>query len=844
MDLFKLGKVKEKSDRPPINPIEIFERRPSLEDAPNDLWRGQAEALETWHAKFREDPDVLVTLNTGAGKTIVGLLMAQSLVNEGIYNVVYACATIDLVYQTQREAALIGLACTTRVGGEFNNELFESGRAFCITTYHAIFNGRSHFRRQRLPGAVVFDDAHVAEAFLRDALTLTVDVSKEPDLFNTIARLFGQDFADIGRTGEFRDALSAGYRSIVLVPPAGVRRHSNELSAILGAAIAASDPHNHKFAYGHLRDRFAQCAVLFGSGTCEIAPAFLPSLALEIFDRRIRRIYLSATLQSRADFVRAFGRLPSATIAPRNDAGNGERLVLSGEKLSDNGFTLLLAELLQHRKVLIAVPNYAAAGRWQNVARPPSREEFSSRLNAFRESTRPDAFILVSRVDGIDLPHDTCRVMIIDGLPTGTSLIERFLWEYVDLRNLCATKLANRVVQLLGRINRGRNDYGVFVLRGRELTTWLDNDRNAALLPQLIQQQIALGRFVQSSIHGEGLAETKEIVAKVLDRAPDWLTFYSENVETRGIDPEELRRAQQAESDEVAAAEIGANYARHLWEQEPAAARRVLEESVEAVTRTDSRLGGWHQFWLAAAYDAEGDADSADSAYRRARNLLGVNFAPPPVQPRPIGEVAVPLGAFAQRIYDIVGINSEDRFRKEMRNWSRDLAALDGGTPPQMEAALRGLGELLGFDSTRPDNDLRTGPDVLWCSAGERLCLPFELKTDKTSPATYFKGDIKDGHDHLSFVANKHKELKCIGAVFVGPSGKAAADANPTDQMWQISPGEFSSLRDQILAIVHDVRRLTPLERKSAVAERCNSEEWRLADLFSSLQRTSLARGG
>ena len=95
----------------PTHPIEIFERLPSLENSPNDLWRGQAEALEAWNTARKEN-DVLIALNTGAGKTIMGLLIAQSLVNESVANVVYCCATIDLVEQTAAEARKIGLAFT------------------------------------------------------------------------------------------------------------------------------------------------------------------------------------------------------------------------------------------------------------------------------------------------------------------------------------------------------------------------------------------------------------------------------------------------------------------------------------------------------------------------------------------------------------------------------------------------------------------------------------------------------------------------------------------------------------------------------------------------------------
>jgi superfamily II DNA or RNA helicase len=87
-DFTSLGKIGAKKEKVPTDPIQIFERRPSIEGGFDDLWRGQAEALEDWNKNHRNTDDTLITLNTGAGKTVVGLLIAQSLVNEGVENVV------------------------------------------------------------------------------------------------------------------------------------------------------------------------------------------------------------------------------------------------------------------------------------------------------------------------------------------------------------------------------------------------------------------------------------------------------------------------------------------------------------------------------------------------------------------------------------------------------------------------------------------------------------------------------------------------------------------------------------------------------------------------------------
>ncbi|MGX1101097.1 DEAD/DEAH box helicase family protein [Amorphus sp. MBR-141] len=142
MDFNSLSRPK--GSTAPTDPFEIFAKTPNLPDVPNDLWKGQAEALSSWHAN-RTAEDNVVLLNTGAGKCIVGVLMAQSLVNEGIGPVVFACATIDLIEQTARECERLGLRYTKRAQSSFSNDLFETGKAFCITTYQSLFVAKTTF---------------------------------------------------------------------------------------------------------------------------------------------------------------------------------------------------------------------------------------------------------------------------------------------------------------------------------------------------------------------------------------------------------------------------------------------------------------------------------------------------------------------------------------------------------------------------------------------------------------------------------------------------------------------------------------------------------------------------
>lgn len=82
------GKLRTQAKKAvPIEPGEIFRRLPKPEGF-NDIYTSQEQVLESWFER-RNDTDVVIKLHTGGGKTLVGLLMAQSTINETKEPVLY-----------------------------------------------------------------------------------------------------------------------------------------------------------------------------------------------------------------------------------------------------------------------------------------------------------------------------------------------------------------------------------------------------------------------------------------------------------------------------------------------------------------------------------------------------------------------------------------------------------------------------------------------------------------------------------------------------------------------------------------------------------------------------------
>ena len=837
MDFSQLGRSRKKAL--PTDPIRIFESLPSLVDTPNDLWRGQDKALTDWKA-VRDYQDVLISLNTGAGKTIVGLLIAQSLVNDGTENVLYVCSTIDLVLQTAREADRIGIDYSTRTRGEFSNDLFETGKAFCITTYAALFNGYSIFLAKFFPGAIIFDDAHVAEGLLRGAFTLRITQWDHEELSGDISELFRPHFDELGIPGQFQDSLDSACQSTSFVAPHGLYQRRQRLLDVF-RKHKIKDANSFKFTFAWLEDHINACTAIFSRGVFELSPPFLPSLALNYFDRPIKRIYLSATLESLADFIRAFGRKPDAIVTPANDAGNGERLVIGNANIKKGFGPQFAKRLIQAHKTIIAVPSYLGAEVWNEIAEPPATEAFSDALEEFRNGS-DGAFILVSRVDGIDLPHDTCRLMIIDGIPSGSPLIERYQWEVLGMNNFHAVRVANRLAQLFGRINRGRNDYGAFLMQGNDINKWISHDRNLALLPKLLQQQILIGRAIQ---HGFGIEDgggVIDLIDRVLARDEGWLNYYQDEVKLAKLDEEQVERHRVAEPFMVEAALSESKYAAAMWIGDAGTARRHLEQTVDETTKHDTPLGGWHSLWLGAAYDLEGDQDAAFIAYGNAMNRLGRSLIlPRPQGGRVVREKVADLNSFGRALDNIVSYTHGNKYESELGKLRATLSLIEDGTPRQAEVGVRELGERLGYTATRPDNDVNTGPDVLWRDEENRQMVGFELKTDKIDPATYFKKDVSQGHDHLQWMTDTYGGYESLGVIYVGPDGVVDPQANPSDKMGLCPVVRLIDLRTSLVALIEDLRNEIPLQRVPAIADVSTADEWKMDAIVRILWHRQLA---
>ena len=817
-----------KKRQKPTHPLNIFRGLSVADQNINDLWLAQGDALRDWH-ESRGLPDVGVVLNTGAGKTLVGLLIAQSLVNETRGRVLYACSSIQLVEQTEEKAVGYGLNVTTYIRGEFSTSRFHSGDAACVTTYQALFNGKSRFPGED-PTAVVFDDAHAAEHLLRDHFSLQIEKRQFPKLYSQIVALFRGYHQRIARAMSYGELESENSRELFLVPPFEINSNIEEFRRILHMGNF-NEHTDTMFAWEYIRDREDISCVLISHSGVTITPPFLPTRDLYYFRQGIRRIYLSATLAAPDAFARTFGRIPDRVIAPSTSAGECERLILIPGTLDDDREDVELASrLVTDKKTLILVPGYGRAKRWSAIASPPDTKKVAEAVRKFRADSSKPKLILAARYDGVDLPGDTCRLMILDDLPTGTGPLERFLWERLNLANTLRTLIASRIVQSFGRISRGLSDHGVVVVTGKRLVEWLTVPRNLSTLPAFLQKQIQLGHAVSED--SETVDDLFRARDGCLNRDKDWIETYGGFMREAEAEPESENSNVLAE---LALSE--SEFGLRMWQRDYEGAIRALRSTLDKAYGLSPNTGAWHSLWLGWAFSLVGDEKSARTQYTRAHaNQRSIPPLPRKWDKRPGDVVPDQVKAIAELMTEAPdgSVNVPSRMRL-------DLAPLDGsGTVRQTEEAVRALAQYLGVRASRPDNDHGTGPDVLW-EIGEGVAICMELKTQKQATSQYKKADIGQLSDHVQWVKENTTAVKVL-PVFIGPHLRVSGRANPTPEMIVVELSELDDLGEKLIGAVTDVSSSAlPITVRTELADKFDERDLLFPRLMNTIKSIHLA---
>ena len=301
---------------------------------------------------------------------------------------------------TVREKSVFRQQDATRALGWTGRE-FDSGNEFCLTNYATVFNGKSIFRNEDI-GALIFDDAHVAENNIREQFTLKISSDHAP--FAKILNLCRSHFTNSGRETHFNDVAEGRFTSALFIPTFVVWKHASEFRRILLDAGVEED--DNQFAWEHLKGHLNHCCFIADGKSLQITPVVPPLSELHYFRKSIRRVYLTATLPSQASFARTFGVSEPTTLRPSGKSGDAQRLFVFVHGADGEIQREKAKELVKERKSCVISPSTRKGENWRPPATIYDAKFGQGEINRFARSQDPEMLGLVARYDGIDLPGD------------------------------------------------------------------------------------------------------------------------------------------------------------------------------------------------------------------------------------------------------------------------------------------------------------------------------------------------------------------------------------------------------------------------------------------------------
>lgn len=703
-DFSKVSKPKAKHTDPDwANPVSFFYKlsHPEIKD----LFPVQRDVLKNWFAEFKSDSnDKMVSLNTGGGKTLIGLMIAESMRRDTGGKIVYVCPNTFLGKQSVDEAEKYGIKVSSylRLGTDrpawADEASFLENNAICVTTYSAVLNPRSIFKDMEIRG-VVFDDAHLSLNLLDDQYSIRSD---DRALIKEISDLFKSSPFIKEKIESIQDGDPL---PLIMIPPIEWSQQSETIKEILNKNQSIKD----SLSWINLKEKIDRTFCFISAYGIEIGFLYPDIKSHYIFHNSVHRVYLSATLPNLDDLTRVFGVTPTRIDVENPDYRPQRLFVFTKKTKIDDPETSIRNELPSiSPKNLVLVPSNESLTPYRNgnTLIPDNSADVPTKIERFKTSDS-DTLVLANRYDGIDMPGETCHSLIIDGLPYTGNLKNRFFSEYFHnhknsfLRSIVASKL----IQAFGRTIRANNDYSIIFLLGSKLNSWLINKDNQKFFKPDLYEDIEIGLSVSESITSTD--DIKSLSGEILGQTDNWKAFLEERKSSVGptqslsVEDEDRNIFISQKERKIQDLFMSGSYRACL--------EAILEYQADLADYSKPILG----LYLSVAAICCIKTNDA-----RAEEFSGRAYGINPIFGTPVKINEQIMSLQAQRIID--NNSAIPQF-----DWTITTA--------QFDENLKKLGTLLGFDAFRPEAEGDGTLDVCWVDDERKFVIGFENKVDKTN---------------------------------------------------------------------------------------------------------------
>lgn len=764
-----------------LHPRDIFftlDRQPQF-SFPRDI---QTEVMNQWFDR-RDEKDSVIKLNVGSGKTLIGLLILQSSLNEGKGPALYVAPDIQLAQQVMQEAAALGLDITDNP----RDASYAAGERICVVNVYKLFNGRSVFgvgRSEINIGTVIIDDAHACVSTITQQFQISLKNTHQA--YHEIISILSEDLKGYNEA-RYLEIEAGDPRAHLEVP---FWSWSENQSNILRVLHDHRNDDELKFVYPLISDLLPLCRCVIGGQFLEIEPYYPATDIVQSFRRAKRRIYMTATLSDDSVIATHFGANPDnlgTPIVPSSSQSMGERMILMPQELNPELTTAdirsMLVDLSKTVNVVVIVPSDAAAKDWEAAA---DQVLIGDKVPDGIEKLRAGHVgltILVNRYDGIDLPRDACRVLAIADLPEVSSYADLVDSEVLSGSSVNLRRHVERIEQGMGRGVRSNDDYCAVLLLGAKLTSRLRSPEGQEILTQATRAQVDLSRKIAKKLKKPGLDDIKSVILQCLARDPDWVKV-SKKVLV-GLKADDELKFDTAKLALRAAFDCARS-------NQHAEALVVLDKAIDMMD--DEQVKAW---LLSRKAALEHPMDAA-----AAQRTIGAAHKLEPAVTKPLhGVTYKQLAPAAGQQAAALIANHKTRFMDAtaMKLFADALCSdlqFKPGTSDVFEQAVNDLARFLGISGHRPEKQYNEGPDNLWALPSGGF-LVIECKNGVTSDGGIAKKDAGQLGQSVEWFKARYSASSCI-PIMIHPERTLGQGASAVEGMRIIDPAGLEKLRNNL----------------------------------------------
>jgi hypothetical protein len=351
---FKTGLVREVKPSDPESLFHDLRRSPTVPH----LWAHQADILRIYNGKYISAKDVALELPTGAGKTLIGLLIAEYRRRQFNERVIYLCPTQQLVYQVGHHSKQYGIDVRILLRPDYEgiNDYYLNN-AVGVTTYSSLFNVNP---RIQYPDVIVLDDAHSAEDYIAGMWSVSIPRQHDKNLYLEIVELLRPTMEDF--FAEYmlnEDPTPDILGKIDMLPLPRFWQYSGAIRSLLDTLLDENE--SARYSWSTIRRSLHACCIFITWQEILIRPMVPPTLTHEHFAHAKHRIYMSATLGEGGDLERMTGipNIQRLKMSRELDKQNsGRRLFLFPNRSMDDekARQVTVAAVRQSKRALILTP--------------------------------------------------------------------------------------------------------------------------------------------------------------------------------------------------------------------------------------------------------------------------------------------------------------------------------------------------------------------------------------------------------------------------------------------------------------------------------------------------------